>query len=87
MPESCRCILVLQRGGDRYDHRLYLRAKKRNKFIELEDERNAWRAKYSSKWRIAFWCQEFARGKNLLEMLGVEIVPPWMIMAMFTHIY
>ena len=50
-------------------------------FIELEDERNAWRAKYSIKWKMAFWCQEFASGKRLLEMLGVEIVPPWMITA------
>ena len=50
-------------------------------FIELEDERNAWRVKYSIKWRMAFWCQEFASGRKLLEMLGVEIVPPWMITA------
>ena len=50
-------------------------------FIELEDERNAWRAKYSIKWKMAFWCQEFASGKKLLEMLGVELVPPWMITA------
>ncbi len=50
-------------------------------FIEFADKRNAWRAKYSIKWRMAFWCQEFASGKRLLEILGVEIVPPWMVTA------
>lgn len=48
-------------------------------FIKLEDERNAWRAKYSIKWKMAFWCQDFATGKRLLEMLGVQNVPLWMI--------
>lgn len=30
---------------------------------------------------MAFWRQEFAQGKKLLETLGLEIVPPWMIAA------
>lgn len=50
-------------------------------FIEFEEERNAWRAKYSIKWKMAFWCQEFPSGKRLLEMLGMVIVPPWMMTA------
>lgn len=50
-------------------------------FIELEDTRNAWRVKYSIKWKMAFWCQEFTSGKKMLEIVGVKIVPPWMIAA------
>ena len=30
---------------------------------------------------MAFWCQEFASGKSLLEKLGVKIIPPWMMIA------
>ena len=56
-------------------------AKNGTNFIELEDERNAWRAKYSIKWKMAFWSQDFASGKEFLEMLGVQTVPPWMMMA------
>ena len=49
--------------------------------IELEDKRNVWRAKDRIKWKLGFWCQEFASRKTLPEMLDVKIVPPWKIAA------
>jgi len=53
-------------------------ARNATNIIKDEEERNAWRVKYSVKWKMAFWSQELPALKDFLESLGVNFIRPWM---------